>query len=54
MYSTQQINNINYGIDKIKNNDINKDPSKEQIRLAIQWCETYDLKINKRCIYLKN
>ena len=54
MYSTQQINNINCGIDKIKNNDINEDPSKEQIRLAIQWCETYDLKINKRCIYLKN
>jgi len=28
-------------------------PTKQQIRLAIDWCKKYDIKINQSCIYLR-
>ena len=51
-YSNQQINNINKGIDIIKNNMINNYPSFNQITLGLKWCEDYNIKINDKCIYL--
>ena len=52
-YSIQQIRSINKGIDIIENNkNIDKNPSKKQIKLAIQWCKDYDIMINNRCIYI--
>lgn len=53
-YSIQQINNINKGIYIIENDMINNNPSEDQINLGLRWCEDYNIKINNKCIYLKN
>ena len=49
-----QIDQINEGIDLIKNKKIRKYPSKEQIEQAIQWCKKYNVPINQQCFYLKS
>ena len=53
-YSIQQIKSINKGIYLIENEKIENLPTNKQISLAIQWCKDYNIRINDRCIYLKN
>jgi len=53
-YTIQQIKSINNGIDIIKNNNYHNKPREKQIRLALKWCNKYNIKINDRCIYLNN
>lgn len=53
-YSVQQIKSINKGIYIIKNKSIENIPSKKQLDLAFKWCKDYNMKINDRCIYIKN
>jgi len=53
-YTLQQIKSINKGIDMIQNNVIEVYPSGKQLRMAIEWCEKYDIKINSNCIYLNS
>ena len=53
-YTINQIKSINKGIYIIENNMIDNHPSKNQLQLAIGWCNKYNIKINERCIYLNN
>lgn len=53
IYIDIQKNNINDVLDKINSNNIYLDkPSNYQIDKAIKWCNTYNLPINEKCIYL--
>ena len=45
-----QINTINDIIINIQSENKLR-PSKKQINDAIQWCKSYDLPLNKKCIY---
>tara|TARA_Y100000389_G_scaffold201575_2_gene244611 strand:+ start:514 stop:1608 length:1095 start_codon:yes stop_codon:yes gene_type:complete len=47
----ESIKEILYMIDK--NKKIDKNPSKEQIKNALDWCKKYHLPINEKCNYLK-
>ena len=53
LYCDQQINYIQKGIHLIKENKLSLKPTNDQITLAIQWCEKYNLSINTDCIYFK-
>ena len=53
-YTLQQIKSVNKGIDIIEKSDSKIYPSNQQIGLAIEWCNKYDIKINNRCIYLND
>ena len=52
IYVLSQIDQINRGIELIRENRFNKQPSKLQIETAIEWCRKYNIKINTNCIYL--
>ena len=53
VYIENQISNITIVIDLIKSNNIISKPSKFQIDKAVEWCNTYNLDINKNCSHLK-
>jgi len=54
LFVSSQINSIKEILEIINNNKkIDKTPSKEQIKNALEWCEKYDLPINDKCSYLK-
>ena len=53
-FVSSQMDLINNILQLIKiNKKIEKTPSKEQIKKAIEWCEKYELPINDKCTYLK-
>jgi len=52
LYTSEQINHIQNGINMIQNKIITDKPSKKQIQQSIQWCEKYKLPINQDCFYL--
>ena len=52
LYCEKQINHIKKGIKLIKENKLNNKPTSEQILLGIQWCNKYNIPINKNCNYL--
>ena len=55
-YHTQfignQINRIDTTLRLITQRRIPDKPTKQQIRLAIEWCKKYEIKINKTCIFI--
>jgi 23S rRNA U2552 (ribose-2'-O)-methylase RlmE/FtsJ len=51
-YVLSQVDQINRGIDLIRENRFTKQPTKLQIETAIEWCRKYNIKINTECIYL--
>ena len=54
IFVSLQMNLINNILELIKTNKkLEKTPSEEQIRKAIEWCEKYELPINDKCTYLK-
>lgn len=50
IFVEKQINTINEIISNI-NSDIDIKPSKEQIKIAKEWCIKYGLPVNESCIY---
>ena len=52
VYSINQMDQINIGIDLINQNKIRKYPSKEQINYATNWCTKYGIPLNANCFYL--
>jgi len=52
LYTREQINHIQNGINIIKQRSIIDKPSQLQIKKSIQWCEKYKLPINQECFYL--
>lgn len=54
IYCNQQINHIKKGIQIIKENNLNKNPTNDQIILGIQWCKKYNIDINNKCNFLNN
>ena len=52
LYIDHQIFQINKGIQLIKSRKISNRPSHFQIRSAIEWCEKYNVPMNKTCYYL--
>ena len=53
IFVENQIKKINIVLDKIKSNIFYIDkPSDYQKKVAIEWCKTYNLDINPKCIYL--
>ena len=48
-----QINRIDSTLQLISERRILDKPSKQQIRLAVEWCKKYQIKINQSCIYLR-
>ena len=48
-----QINRIDHTLRLINERRINDKPTKQQIRLAIEWCKKYEIPVNKSCIYLR-
>lgn len=53
IYCEIQNNNIQSVLNTLKSNNIYIDkPNKNQIMKAKEWCKTYNLPINKKCIYL--
>ena len=53
IYCESQINHINRGIDIIKKRSLSSSPTNNQLELAMEWCEEYDIQINQKCIYLR-
>lgn len=53
VYSINQMDQINMGIDLITQKKIRKYPSTEQINYAIAWCKKYNIPVNQNCFYLK-
>jgi 23S rRNA U2552 (ribose-2'-O)-methylase RlmE/FtsJ len=55
-YHTQfinyQIQRINNTLKLINERRILDKPSRQQIRLAMQWCQKYSIPVNKSCIYV--
>tara|TARA_B100000575_G_C22704013_1_gene425285 strand:- start:439 stop:570 length:132 start_codon:yes stop_codon:yes gene_type:complete len=41
------------GIRLIKENKIQSNPLRNQIKKAKEWCNRYDIPINKKCFYLE-
>ena len=53
IFVENQIKNINIVLDKIKSKTFYIDkPSEYQKKIAIEWCKTYNIDINPKCIYL--
>jgi len=48
-----QINRIDSTLQLISERRILDKPCKQQIRLAVEWCKKYQIKINQSCIYLR-
>ena len=48
-----QINRIDTTLQLISERRIPDKPTKQQIRLAIEWCKKYEIKINQSCNYLR-
>ena len=48
-----QINRIDHTLRLINERRINDKPTKQQLRLAIEWCKKYEVPVNKSCIYLR-
>ena len=48
-----QINRIDHTLLLINQRRIKDKPTRQQIRLAIEWCKKYEIKINNSCIYLR-
>lgn len=53
-YITNQYLEIQKIIDNITNDNIINKPTLKQIDYAIKWCKSFNLPINKKCIYLNN
>jgi 23S rRNA U2552 (ribose-2'-O)-methylase RlmE/FtsJ len=53
LYCDNQIKKIEEGIELIRNNFFNSQPSEKQIRVSYEWCNRYKIKINDKCKYLK-
>ena len=51
-YTNEQIKHIKKGIHLIESDTIDQNPSQEQIKNAIYWCEKYNTPINDKCFYL--
>ena len=49
-----QIKRINNTLKLINERRIPDKPTRQQLRLAIEWCKKYDIPINRSCIYLMN
>ena len=47
-----QIQRIDATLDLINQRRIPDKPTRQQLRLAMEWCKKYEIKINKGCIYL--
>ena len=52
-FINNQINRINNTLQLINNRRFNDKPTKQQIKLAINWCKKYQIPLNKTCIYLR-
>ena len=48
-----QINRIDTTLQLINQRRIPDKPTKQQLRLAIEWCKKYEIPMNKSCIYLR-
>ena len=53
-YSDSQMALIDRGIYGIQTKNIGKTPTNRQIHAALEWCNTYDIPINKDCMYLES
>ena len=48
-----QINRIDTTLQLINQRRIPDKPTKQQLRLAIEWCKKYEIPVNKNCNYLR-
>jgi len=54
MFVEKQMDTIKNILKTIEDSKIiNKTPTKNQIKNALQWCRDYDLPINEKCVHLK-
>lgn len=51
-YIDKQIEQINKGVEIINSKKKERLPSELQINKAIEWCNQYDIEINKQCYYI--
>lgn len=51
-YINHQIKRIDYTLKLISQRRNLDKPSKQQIRLAVEWCNKYEIPVNKGCYYL--
>ena len=54
LYCKEQIKHINLGIQLIEDKKIYNNPTDKQIKLAIEWCNKYNIKLNNSCLYFKS
>ena len=52
-FITHQINRIDHTLQLIKQRRNLDKPTKQQIQLAISWCQKYEIPINKNCYYFR-
>ena len=51
-FISHQIKRIDHTLELISQRRILDRPSKQQIRLAVEWCRKYEIPVNKDCYYL--
>ena len=51
-YVEQQKSHILKGIRLIKEGLLDREPTKEQIEMAKEWCSRYDIPLNNKCFYI--
>lgn len=51
-YTQEQILSIQKGINIIKTNQIDHNPSSKQIKKSLEWCHKYNVPLNQDCFYI--
>ena len=51
-YTTNQIKLIDSGIHEIGSKIPRRKPTQLQIQKACEWCHTYNIKLNPKCMFL--
>ena len=51
-YVEKQKSHILKGIRLIKEGLLDREPTKEQIEMAKEWCSRYDIPLNNKCFYI--
>ena len=51
-YVREQKSHILEGIRLIKEGLLNREPTKEQIKMAKEWCLKHDIPLNPKCFYI--
>ena len=52
-FINHQIQRIDHTLNLIKQRRHSDKPTKQQIHLAVTWCQKYEIPINKNCYYFR-